>query len=57
MKNKTYHNFMIIYNKMLKKGYDKEEAERITHRIFDEFAACPEGMSIKARAEQIVEAC
>lgn len=56
MKNKTYHNFMIIYNKMLKKGYDKEEAERITHRIFDEFAACPEGMSIKARAEQIVEA-
>lgn len=56
MKNKTYHNFMIIYNKMLKKGYNKTEAERITHRIFDEFAACPEGMSIKARAEQIVEA-
>jgi len=56
MKNKTYHNFMIIYNKMVKKGYDKVEAERITHRIFDEFAACPEGMSIKARAEQIVEA-
>lgn len=56
MKKKTYHNFMIIYRKMLKKGYDKAEAERITHRIFDDFAACPEGLSIRTRAEMIVPA-
>ena len=36
IRNKTYRNFMIIKNKLVKeKGYSPEEATKITHRIFD----------------------
>ena len=31
IKKKTYHNFMIVYNQMQRKGYGKAEAENITH--------------------------
>ena len=35
IKNKTYRNFMIIMNRLMNKGYDKEEAENLTHKCFD----------------------
>lgn len=38
MKKKTYHNFLIVRNKlMFEKGYEPREAERITHRIFNNY--------------------
>ena len=35
IKNKTYHNFIIIMNRLIKKGYNKEEAEVLTHKCFN----------------------
>ena len=36
IRNKTYHNFMTIKNKLIKeKGYSAEEASSIAHRIFE----------------------
>lgn len=36
IRNKTYRNFMIIRNKLIKeKGYAPEEASKITHQIFE----------------------
>lgn len=36
IRNKTYRNFIIIKNKLVKeKGYSPEEATKITHIIFE----------------------
>lgn len=36
MKRKTYRNFIIIMNKLMKeKGYDKDEASKLTHLVFE----------------------
>lgn len=35
IKNKTYHNFMIIMNRLINKGYNKEESEILTHKCFN----------------------
>lgn len=36
MKRKTYRNFMIIRNKLMReKGYSPEEASNLTHLIFE----------------------
>ena len=36
MKNKTYRNFTIIKNKLIReKGYNKEEASKLTHIVFE----------------------
>lgn len=36
IRNKTYRNFIIIKNKLVKeKGYSPEEATKITHLIFE----------------------
>ena len=35
IKNKTYHNFMIIMNRLINKGYNKEEAEKLAHNCFN----------------------
>lgn len=36
IRNKTYRNFMIIKNKLVReKGYSPEEATKITHLIFE----------------------
>ena len=38
MKNKTYHNFLIVKNKLMnEKGYRPEEASEITHLIFENY--------------------
>ena len=36
MKRKTYHNFLIIRNKLMsEKGYTPQEASDLTHKIFE----------------------
>lgn len=48
MKRKTYRNFLIIRNKLMReKGYDPKTAEKLTHNIFDAVA-----VNIGATAEQ-----
>ena len=40
IKRKTYRNFMIIANRLMKeKGYTFKEAEKLTHQIFDNMEA------------------
>lgn len=42
MKNKTYRNFLIVRNKLIKeKGYDTRTAADLTHRIFENHKANP----------------
>ena len=44
IKNKTYNNFMYIYNIVRKaKGYNHETAVEITEQLFDTLAANPGG--------------
>ena len=54
IKNKTYRNLMIVINKIQKKGYDFDEAERMARLIFDEFEARPLGMSIEEWVNRIL---
>lgn len=43
IKNKTYHNFLIIRNKLMReKGYTPEEASKLTHLIFENLS-CNQG--------------
>lgn len=36
MKRKTYRNFIIIKNKLMReKGYGNDEASKLTHLVFD----------------------
>ena len=43
IKNKTYHNFLIIRNKLMReKGYNPEEASKFTHLIFENLS-CNQG--------------
>ena len=53
---RTYNNFLRVYNAILSKGYDKDEAWKITDRIFAEFEANPQGLPILSRIEMIVDA-
>jgi hypothetical protein len=42
MKKKTYHNFLIVRNKLMnEKGYDPKTASELTHRIFENLEANP----------------
>ena len=52
IKNKTYYNFIYIMNIIINKGYSKEEAEQITHRIFDNHN--PLGLSIIEMANRTI---
>ena len=54
IKNKTYRNFMIVMKRIQNKGYGFEEAEQMTHRIFDQFEAWPNGLSVEALTDMIV---
>lgn len=53
MRNLTYRNLMVVINRIMKKGYDFTESEKMARNIFEEFSARPEGMSIEARIEMI----
>ena len=40
IRRKTYANFMAVYTAVItEKGYDRTEAEAITHRMFDNLEA------------------
>lgn len=52
IKNKTYRNFLRIMKKIEEKGYDKQEAEQITHRLFNNFN--PQGKPIEVMADEIL---
>ena len=52
MKNRTYRNFLIIFNQIRRKGWSQEEAEEITRNIFNQFEANPQGLSIEALAKR-----
>lgn len=54
MKNLTYRNLMAVIHKLQKKGYSMEEAEPIARRIFEEFVATPEGLSIETRVDRVL---
>lgn len=54
IKAKTYNNFMRVVKLIEAKGYDFQEAVTMTHRIFDDYEACPMGLSVLARVDMIV---
>lgn len=54
IKKKTYYNFMRVMRMIQAKGYDASEAERMTHRIFDQYEAYPDGLSVLALVDMIV---
>ena len=38
MKNKTYHNFLVVRNLLMReKGYSQEESNKIAHLIFENY--------------------
>ena len=54
MKNLTYYNLMVVIHKIQAKGYDFETSKRLARGVFDEFAACPQGLSIEERVRRIL---
>lgn len=54
IKNRTYHNMMIVVRKIQNKGWDFDESVRLAKNIFDEFENHPLGLSINARINQIL---
>lgn len=52
IKNKTYANSMYVLKRIEAKGYDRAEAEKITHQLFDQLN--PKGISMNAMIDQIV---
>lgn len=56
IKNRTYYNFQRVMKVILAKGYERDEAAQIVRNIFDEFEACPAGLSVLARADMILSA-
>lgn len=55
IKRRTYHNFLRVWNMIRAKGYDADEAEKITRRIFDQYEAYPAGLSVLAQVDMIVD--
>lgn len=56
IKNKTYRNFMYVMKQIREKGYSFDEAEQMTHRIFDQREAWPDGLSVAQLVGMIVPA-
>lgn len=54
MKNLTYYNLMVVIRNIQAKGYDFETSKRLARGVFDEFAACPQGLSIEERVRRIL---
>lgn len=54
IKRKTYHNFMRVMRMIQSKGYDASEADRMTHRIFDQYESHPNGLSVLRLVDMIV---
>lgn len=54
IKTKTYNNFMRVVRMIQSKGYDASEAERMTHRIFEQYESYPNGLSVLRLVDMIV---
>jgi hypothetical protein len=54
IRNLTYYNLMVVIRKIQAKGYDFETSKRLARGVFDEFAACPQGLSIEERVRRIL---
>ena len=55
MKHMTYNNLMEVIHRIQAKGYDFDTAERLAKSVFTEYLARPEGLSIEARIERILD--
>ena len=55
IKTRTYYNFLRVMRMIEAKGYDAQEAERVTRRIFDQYEAFPQGLSVLALVNMIEE--
>lgn len=55
IKHKTYNNFMLVMKHIQNKGYDFNEAEKITHNIFNQFENNSMGLSINQLINMIVQ--
>lgn len=53
IKTKTYYNFMLVMKSIIAKGYDRETAEKLTHRIFDNYN--PNGLPIWSSVDLILD--
>ena len=51
----TYNNLMAVIHKIQKKGYDFETSERLARSVFTEFLANPQGLSVEARVDSILD--
>lgn len=56
IKNRTYNNFLKVYNMIKAKGYSEEETWNLTDRIFTEFETNPQGLPILSRVQLIAPA-
>ena len=54
IRNLTYYNLMVVIRKIQAKGYDFETSKRLARGVFDEVAACPQGLSIEERVRRIL---
>lgn len=54
IKTKTYNNFMRVVRMIQKKGYDFEESVKVTRKIFDQYEAYPDGLSVLKMVDMIV---
>ena len=56
IKRKTYRNFLIVKNKLMReKGYLSEEASKITHMLFENFLY-GDGRSLEWYYDQVLSA-
>ena len=55
MRHMTYNNLMAVIRKIERKGYDFETSERLARSVFTEFLARPEGLSVEARIDRILD--
>ena len=54
IRNRNYRNFMIVMRWLAVKGYDHDECEEMARRIFDEYEANPNGLSVEQRVDMIL---
>ena len=56
IKTKTYNNFMRVVKMIETKGYSFDESVKTAHRIFDQYEAYPQGLSILALVNMVQQA-
>ena len=54
IRNRNYRNFMIVMNKIMAKGYDKEESWKMTDEFFNRLEWNPDGISIETMVDMIL---